>query len=35
MYIGGGLMIDSPHTGAVVRVATVKWEKVVGIARPG
>ncbi|MEY4175521.1 MAG: hypothetical protein RI900_2686, partial [Actinomycetota bacterium] len=35
MYIGGGLMIDSPHTGAVVRVANVKWEKVVGIARPG
>jgi cell wall-associated NlpC family hydrolase len=35
MYVGGGLMIDSPHTGAVVRVKPVKWEKVVGIARPG
>lgn len=35
MYIGGGLMIDSPHTGAVVRVRAIKWEKVVGIARPG
>ena len=35
MYIGDGLMIDSPHTGAVVRVRAIKWEKVVGIARPG
>jgi cell wall-associated NlpC family hydrolase len=35
MYIGGGTMIDSPHTGAVVRVATVHWGAVVGVSRPG
>ena len=35
IYIGGGLMIDAPHTGAVVRIATVKWDQVVGVARPG
>lgn len=35
MYIGGGMMIDSPQTGSVVRVWPVKWDMVVGVARPG
>ena len=35
MYIGNGQMIDSPHTGATVRIAAVHWEMVVGVSRPG
>jgi cell wall-associated NlpC family hydrolase len=35
IYVGGGKMIDSPHTGAVVRVTNVRWNEVVGVARPG
>jgi cell wall-associated NlpC family hydrolase len=35
LYIGGGQMIDSPHTGAVVRLVPVKWDNVVGVSRPG
>ncbi len=35
IYIGGGQMIDSPNSGAVVRVATVNWGNVVGVGRPG
>jgi cell wall-associated NlpC family hydrolase len=34
MYVGGGMMIDSPHTGATVRLKAVRWTAVVGIARP-
>jgi hypothetical protein len=29
------LMIDSPFTGATVRVASMRWDMVVGVARPG
>ena len=35
IYVGGGMMIDAPHTGAVVRLVAVKWGSVVGVARPG
>ena len=35
IYIGDGQMIDSPHTGAVVRVRAMRWDMVVGVARPG
>jgi cell wall-associated NlpC family hydrolase len=35
MYVGGGMMIDAPHTGATVRLVAVKWGSVVGVARPG
>lgn len=35
MYVGGGMMIDSPHTGATVRLKAVRWSAVVGISRPG
>jgi peptidoglycan DL-endopeptidase CwlO len=35
MYVGGGRMIHSPHTGDVVRVVTVYWDSFVGASRPG
>jgi peptidoglycan DL-endopeptidase CwlO len=35
IYLGGGKLIHAPNTGSVVNVATVHWEKVVGVARPG
>ena len=35
MYVGNGMMIDSPHTGAVVRLKAVNWNAVVGVSRPG
>jgi len=35
IYIGGGQMIHAPNTGTTVAIATVHWNKVVGVARPG
>jgi cell wall-associated NlpC family hydrolase len=35
IYVGGGRMIDSPHTGTVVQVRAIYWENFVGAARPG
>ena len=35
MYVGNGMMIDSPHTGAFVRLVPIKWGSVVGVSRPG
>jgi len=35
MYVGDGMMIDSPHTGAFVRLRAVNWNAVVGLSRPG
>lgn len=35
MYVGNGMMIDAPHTGALVRLVPVRWNRVVGVARPG
>jgi peptidoglycan DL-endopeptidase CwlO len=35
MYVGGGRMIHSPHTGSVVSVVSVYWDSFVGAARPG
>lgn len=32
-YIGNGLMVDAPHTGAVVRVEQVWWSQYVGAVR--
>jgi hypothetical protein len=29
------MMIDAPHTGATVRLVPVRWNRVVGVARPG
>jgi peptidoglycan DL-endopeptidase CwlO len=35
MYIGNGLMVEAPHTGAVVHVTPVYTEGLYGVARPG
>ena len=35
IYIGGGQMVHAPQAGDVVSVATVHWNKVVGVGRPG
>jgi cell wall-associated NlpC family hydrolase len=34
IYIGGGLMVDAPHTGASVRVEPYDWPSYVGAALP-
>ncbi len=35
MYVGGGQMIHSPHTGSYVQVGAVYWDDYVGAGRPG
>ena len=35
IYVGNGMLIHAPQTGDVVKVSVVRWEKVVGVARPG
>lgn len=35
IYVGGGQMIHSPHTGSVVSVVPIYWDSFVGAARPG
>ena len=35
IYLGGGKMVHAPEPGSVVNVATVHWNKVVGVGRPG
>jgi len=35
IYVGSGLMVDAPHTGAVVRVEPAGWPTLVGATRPG
>jgi len=35
IYLGQGLMIDAPHSGAVVRVESAGWSGLVGATRPG
>ena len=35
IYVGGGNMIDAPHTGTVVAVRPVFWANYVGAVRPG
>lgn len=35
IYVGGGKMIHSPHTGGYVEVIPVYWEYYVGAGRPG
>ena len=35
LYVGDGLMVDAPHTGAVVRVEAADWSGLVGATRPG
>lgn len=33
MYIGGGLMINAPHTGDVIRVSSIWWADLAGFGR--
>jgi cell wall-associated NlpC family hydrolase len=33
MYVGNGLMLDAPHTGAVVEVAPIWWNELSGFGR--
>jgi cell wall-associated NlpC family hydrolase len=35
LYVGGGEMIDAPHTGALVRFDNADWSGFVGATRPG
>ena len=35
IYVGGGTMIHAPNTGTVVTYSAVRWDKVVGVSRPG
>jgi len=35
IYVGGGQMIDAPHTGALVRLEAAGWSDFVGATRPG
>jgi cell wall-associated NlpC family hydrolase len=35
LYVGGGMMIDAPHTGTVVQRRAVEWSVYTGAARPG
>ena len=35
IYLGGGMLIHAPATGKSVSVASVHWEKVVVVGRPG
>ncbi len=35
IYMGGGSMIHAPATGKTVTVTTVRWDRVVGVSRPG
>ena len=35
IYLGGGAMIHAPNTGSVVSISAVRWDKVVGVGRPG
>ena len=34
IYVGGGMMIDAPHTGGFVEEISVNWESFVGAGRP-
>jgi len=34
LYVGGGEMIDAPHTGALVRFDSAGWSGLVGATRP-
>ncbi|MGH2709608.1 MAG: C40 family peptidase, partial [Actinomycetota bacterium] len=35
LYVGGGMMIDAPHTGTVVQRRAIEWSVYTGAARPG
>jgi cell wall-associated NlpC family hydrolase len=33
LYIGNGMMVDAPHTGAVVETVPVWWDELSGFGR--
>jgi cell wall-associated NlpC family hydrolase len=33
MYIGNGLMVDAPHTGADVSISPIWWNDLAGFGR--
>ena len=35
LYVGGGMMIDAPHTGTTVQRRPIFWDVYTGAARPG
>ena len=35
LYLGNGQMVHAPQAGSTVSVTTVRWNKVVGVGRPG
>jgi len=35
LYLGGGRVVHAPQPGSSVEIASVRWEKVVGVGRPG
>ncbi|MFT4866053.1 MAG: cell wall-associated NlpC family hydrolase [Ilumatobacter sp.] len=35
VYLGNGQQVHAPNTGSVVNIASVNWNKVVGVGRPG
>jgi cell wall-associated NlpC family hydrolase len=35
MYVGGGMMVEAPHTGANVREVPMRLDSLVGAGRPG
>ena len=35
IYLGGGQHVHAPNSGSVVNVASVNWNNVVAVGRPG
>jgi cell wall-associated NlpC family hydrolase len=35
LYLGGGRVVHAPQPGSSVEIASVRWDKVVGVGRPG
>jgi len=35
IYLGGGQLIHAPSTGKTVSIGTVRWDRVIGVTRPG
>jgi cell wall-associated NlpC family hydrolase len=35
MYVGGGMMVEAPHTGADVREVPMRFDSLAGAGRPG
>ena len=35
IYLGGGRLVHAPQTGDVVKISAIRWNRVIGVARPG